>query len=384
MKTNATDRPLRVCLQQPALPAYRLRFFEAISDHERINLAVLHGDVESVENATSDHLNSTFHPTRRLPLGFLWNAHHFSAVDRKRFDVTVYSANIHYLSYLLGLLVGRLRGMPIVAWGHFRSKKENQFRRLLRFFFTRFADSILCYDERGKQELIQQGVADSRIFVSPNSVDVEALLNWTKIAQESGDVDKLREDLSLCDHQTVIFASRLVPHKKIDLVLDVFSLILNERPDASLILLGDGPDRKRLEEHAGAKGITERTHFVGETYDDKTVATYFAASDVMLYPTNLGLSLMVAAATNTPVVTEANIDKHGPEASWLVHNQNAVLVPEVSRPRFAEATLRVLDDRSLATEIATAARTQVIERYGISRMLEGFIDAIEFAAAARS
>ncbi|MEL6108313.1 MAG: glycosyltransferase, partial [Planctomycetota bacterium] len=282
-------KPLRVGLQQPALPEYRIPFFQALSEDDRIELSVFFGSVEAITNVGDHRLNATFQQTRRLPLGFLWNGQQLRVLDRKRFDVVVYSANIHYLSFIVGLFLSRLKGIPVVAWGHFRSKNENRLRRRLRRFFTRFADCLLCYDDRGKSELVGQGISAERVFVSPNSVDVDGLAEAHHRSIESGQARSLAEELNLVAGKTLIFASRLVSRKRVDFLLSTFALVVRDEPDARLIIVGDGPERQELEGTARSLGVAERTHFVGETFDQRRIATYFAVADLMLYPTNLGL-----------------------------------------------------------------------------------------------
>ncbi|MEL6106338.1 MAG: hypothetical protein AAFU85_09890, partial [Planctomycetota bacterium] len=100
--------------------------------------------------------------------------------------------------------------------------------------------------------------------------------------------------------------------------------------------------------------------------------------------TNLGLSLMVAAATETPVIAEADLTKHGPEASWLIDRENVLLVDEMSERRFADAAISLLRDTCLSSSIARNAKDKVLERYGMQNMLAGFFGAVQYAIAKRA
>lgn len=80
----------------------------------------------------------------------------------------------------------------------------------------------------------------------------------------------------------IITIGRLIKPKGIDRCLETFSLILKKWPESKLIILGEGPDRKNLENLAKQLGIFERTHFKGHV-DMTQVAAELSASDVFLF-----------------------------------------------------------------------------------------------------
>ncbi len=57
----------------------------------------------------------------------------------------------------------------------------------------------------------------------------------------------VRRDLGLADRRVIVCVSRLVPRKGQDVLLRALPAVLRSVPDAALLIVGDGPDRKRLE-----------------------------------------------------------------------------------------------------------------------------------------
>jgi glycosyltransferase involved in cell wall biosynthesis len=61
----------------------------------------------------------------------------------------------------------------------------------------------------------------------------------------------------------IISAGRLVPGKEFDFLLRVFSCLIKKWPEASLVILGDGPERRNLEKLSASLGIQRRVTFLG-------------------------------------------------------------------------------------------------------------------------
>jgi len=376
--SSAIESSIKVCVQHPAFPAYRQPIFEALSDHPSMDVEVHHGDVDGIDNVTCQSVSSTFKSTRRLPFGLFWDKLQISA-PAKDFDVLVFSCNVRYLSLIPALLRARWNRKGVVLWGHFKSKNEKAIKRLFRNTVARFGSAIICYDYQAKQQLVDEGFAESSIFVAPNSVDIAHFRSLRERFENDNELSELRSNFGLTKGKTAIFTSRLVARKKIGFILEVIGQCVQRDPSISLIVLGDGPEREALESKCKELGIENAVHFLGATFDPEVVALNFAAADVMLYPTNLGLSLMTAAAMGVPTITESDLTKHGPEASWLVDRETAILVPEMTVGAFSEALSRLLDDPALQGRIAENCNAELEARFGVSRMVEGFSGAVQRA-----
>jgi glycosyltransferase involved in cell wall biosynthesis len=79
----------------------------------------------------------------------------------------------------------------------------------------------------------------------------------------------------------IVSASRLIPAKAVSDLLRVFALVLEDWPDASLVLLGDGPERAQLEALAAELGVEHAVEFRGHV-SHETVRAEMAAAQVFL------------------------------------------------------------------------------------------------------
>ncbi|MCA9940733.1 MAG: glycosyltransferase [Anaerolineales bacterium] len=117
-----------------------------------------------------------------------------------------------------------------------------------------------------------------------------------------------REDLGLPDGPVLIFVGRLAEEKNISTLLRQFAIARESSPAASLLIIGDGPQRAHLQEEARALGLVEAVHFAG-TIPYAAIPNYLAAADLFVtasvsevHP----LTVIEAMAAGLPVVAVAS------------------------------------------------------------------------------
>ncbi len=136
------------------------------------------------------------------------------------------------------------------------------------------------------------------IQVIPNFLDVERY-------QRKPD-DALRQRLLKGETGAALLLhmSNFRPVKRLDTVVDVFARVAAGRP-AHLVLVGDGPERPRIEQRVRDLGLRDRVHFVGEQPDG---LPWLSIADLFLLPSaqeSFGLSALEAMACEVPVIASA-------------------------------------------------------------------------------
>src|SRR5690606_5949162 len=100
------------------------------------------------------------------------------------------------------------------------------------------------------------GLAGKPVKVIPTGIPVEDY--------SDGDPRWLRERLGIPPgHRVLIFVGRLGREKNVAFLLYALERVATSRDDVHLVLVGDGPDRPRLERLARERGLGERVHFTG-------------------------------------------------------------------------------------------------------------------------
>ena len=114
-----------------------------------------------------------------------------------------------------------------------------------------------------------------RVKIIHNAVDVDRFTYNEKARQET------RAQLGISDELVLGHVGRFEYQKNHPYLLDVFAAVCRERPDARLLLLGDGEDRAAMEEKSRQLGVADRVHFLGNRGD---VARFYQAMDIFLLP----------------------------------------------------------------------------------------------------
>lgn len=135
------------------------------------------------------------------------------------------------------------------------------------------------------------------ITIVPNGVELN------RFYKSDGNAQRLRYGFN-ADDLLLVYTGRLAPEKNLPFLLKSFGGLLEAVPQAHLLLVGDGPEREKLEGQALEGGIGERVHFVGRVpYDE--LPNYLAMCDVFVtasvsevHP----LSVIEAMAAGLPVM----------------------------------------------------------------------------------
>jgi glycosyltransferase involved in cell wall biosynthesis len=166
----------------------------------------------------------------------------------------------------------------------------------------------------------------------------------------------------------VVFTGRLHPQKNLDLLLDVWPEVAG-RTGASLVLVGDGPERDRLAARARELGVGEKVRFTGLV---PAPAEHLRAADAFALPSvaeGMSNSLLEAMATGLPCLAS----DIGGNTDLLESGGAGQLVAPQDRPAWTEALVRVLTDRDLAARLGAAARRRIDEEYSLAAVVDRYV-----------
>jgi len=201
---------------------------------------------------------------------------------------------IHAHSPVLGALaaapVARRHGLPFVyeirafwedaAVGNGTGQEGNLRYRVTRFLEDRAvarADAVIVICEGLRQDLITRGVPAGKIAVSPNGVDLDLF----------GDPPPpdaaLRTRLGLDGAEVIGFIGSFYDYEGLDDLIAAMPMLVAQRPDAHLLLVGGGPRAEALQAQAAASPATERIHFIGRVPHEE-VELYYGLTDILCYP----------------------------------------------------------------------------------------------------
>lgn len=272
-----------------------------------------------------------------------------SAVAAARPDIVqTHAVKSHFLLYASRLWKTR----PWIAFHHgytMTDAKMRLYNELDRISLRKPA-RLVTVSRAFERQLTARGVAASRITVLHNAVDPQ----WAARVR-SLDVQECRRLAGVAESANVILAVGRLSQEKghIDL-LEAFRRVREGRPGAVLMIVGDGPERTRLEQAAGPGVI-----FAGQVRD---TASYYAAADVLALPSHTEGSpnvLLEAMAVNLPAAATAV----GGIPEIVRDRESALLVAPRSPELLAAALEEILSGGALRQSLAAHARSAIETRH---------------------
>jgi len=223
---------------------------------------------------------------------------------------------------------------------------------------ARLTTALVANSEWMRRRLTAEGFPQRVLLVIPNGADV-AHFRPGAVPPEP----RLREV-----GEVVGSVGRLVPVKDYETFLRACALVARERPQTRFLIVGDGPERERLETLAVSLGLRERLILPGEVTDVRPFLAGMSVFALASRSESLPGALLEAMAFGLPCV--ATRVGGVPEAA--TDGCNALLVSPAQPEALAAAILRLLNDGALRAQLGRAARESVCTRFSLAAMVQSY------------
>src|SRR6476646_1685750 len=270
---------------------------------------------------------------------------------------------------LAALLAGPARPPVIVHTFHghvlrgYFGPVRTRFFLALERWLAAHTTALIAVGPQVRDDLVALGVAPPERFVVVRlGIELEERVR----PQDDGRAETRRYLGLPGDRFVVGWVGRMTAVKRTDDVLEAFRLVREQGVDACLCLVGDGPDRERIERRAAELGVIRDTLFLGYQED---VAPYYAAFDALVLPSaNEGtpVSVIEALAAETPVVAT----RVGGVPDVVREGEEGFLVDAGDTAELAERLTRLAGDPQLRRRLGKSGRERVVKRYAVDRLLD--------------
>ena len=264
---------------------------------------------------------------------------------------------------IAGRIAAHRAGVPRVVSGIRVAQRRPRWRLWLDRATDRLVDRHVCASQAVAQFAARQArLPAEKLVVIPNGVDVARF--------SARDDSRRQPDIMPAGRDVLTCIGRLDRQKGIDWLLETAAIWLPQLPRCDLLLVGQGPERRKLESQCRGLGIGDRVHFAGWRPD---VAEILAASRLLVLSSaweGMPNVVLEAMAAGLPVVaTDAQGVREllGPAAA-------AQIVPFGDTEALAQKLISLLKDAEIATEIGAQNRRRVEEHFSLPSMVAAYQD----------
>lgn len=248
-----------------------------------------------------------------------------------------------------------------VLKGYFDPVRTAFFKKVERSL-ARVTDALVAVSPEVRDELVAAGIAPREKF----SVIRLGIPLEERLGDATAGLD-YRRLYGISESAFVVgWVGRMTDVKDTDAVLEIVGAARDRGLEAVLVMVGDGPDRVRLEQLAHDIGIARSTFFVG--YQPE-VAGYYRLFDAFLLPSvNEGtpVSAIEALASGTPVVAT----RVGGVPDVVRDGEDGFLFEPGDTDGAAERLALLASDATLRSALGASGRERVLRRYSVSRLVE--------------
>jgi glycosyltransferase involved in cell wall biosynthesis len=238
-----------------------------------------------------------------------------------------------------------------------------------------WVDRIICVSVALKALLVERGYPADRLLVVRSGLETS-----------STQMDNSMSGEFAAERPRIGTVARLVAVKDLALMLEVAALLRRTHPEIELVIVGDGPERGRLEELAAEPRLAGAVRFTGSTDD---VGAVLSTLDVYLvtsaFEGGVSMAVLEAMAAGLPVVTTAA----GGVAEAVVDGETGYVVTRdlewhALASALAERAAALLDDSALRARMGAAGTLRARSVFAVEETAERTLRAYERCLAARS
>jgi glycosyltransferase involved in cell wall biosynthesis len=242
------------------------------------------------------------------------------------------------------------------------------FLSFIRKIYYKLVDANVEYIEDAYDIIGSYGVRKNKIFIIYNSPDTDELL---KIKNDIKSLPPIMPE----NNFRLIHVGRLVKWKKVDLLINAFSIVIDKFPCAELIIIGTGPEEKALKELAVKKNVAGSVKFIGGIYDSKVLGQYLSASSVYVLAGMGGLSINEAMCFDKPVICSVC---DGTEKKLVRDDFNGKYFEDGNVNDLKDKIDYLFSNQELMTKMGKNSGKIISEEINLNTVIRGYLNAFDY------
>jgi 1,2-diacylglycerol 3-alpha-glucosyltransferase len=323
---TASRPPMTVAIVYHFLPHYRGGVFQQLLESDKYNYIFVAGHNNLAPSIPEWRPPDTLFVEARcnwIHKPWFYQKGLVAVALRKDIGAIIYLGAPYSISTWYSAILAQLTGKTVLFWTHGWLAKKGRLHDAIKKRFMCLADIILLYGERARTIGEGLGMSSDRMVVIYNSLDYA---EQKRIREGIRDQDLIELRLRMFGDSNTPYAictARLTRECDFDLLFSAQAILLKTNRIVNIVLVGDGPERKRLESLVRSESLP--VFFVGACYDEAILAPLIRAANVTVSPGKIGLTAIHSLAYGTPVITHDDPDRQGPEVEAILPDSNGDL-----------------------------------------------------------
>lgn len=245
-----------------------------------------------------------------------------------------------------------------------KNGRRNLKRLILQNLLLRKVDIVYTLNESMRKYFSHQaGISEDRILIIPNGIDTAE----NNCSQD--EIESPRKKYGIKSEDIVIgFVGRMDEVKNLPLLVRSFSRVKSKISNVKLLLIGSGPEEKRIRELVAELLLTDSVIFTGWV---EAPNQYYQIMDIYVQPSFFeGMSNSIACAMlNQIPVVATNV---GGNPDLVLHNETGFLVEPDNIKGLTEAILELAAKSDLRRSLGIQAAEYVKSRYPMNKMVQTY------------
>lgn len=358
--------PARLGVQQRVIPEYRAPLFDSLAAACLRGLSVFAGEPRASEAIDARAVLKIAHRAHANNLhlfrgkAYLCLQPNFiSWLKEWQPEALIVEANARYLFTPAAVGWMHARRRPVVGWG-LGAPAGNPLEDAYRNSFLRSLDAVIAYSQNGAEQYIAAGIPAEKVFIAANAVTARPSAPAAQRAETYAN-----------GKPCILYVGRLQQRKRLDLLLQACAA-QPEELKPRLVIIGDGPDRSRLEQLAWQ--IYPATEFTGAKHGVE-LEPYYQAADLFVLPGTGGLAVQQAMAHALPVI----VGEADGTQSELVRPSNGWVLSQPDLASLTSTIHQAFSDIAALRRMGMESYRIVAEEVNIENMVSVFTRAVNFA-----
>jgi glycosyltransferase involved in cell wall biosynthesis len=307
-----------------------------------------------------------------ISLSFCFNLLRELIKSRKDYDIVHFHGSS--LQLIFSVLPLKLMKKKIVAkvTGAKADREAGSFKG--RYFFMgdlfirilKKVDVFIAVSNEISYDLIQDGFDSKKIFKTTNFIIPDNF--YPERSAEKRNEIKSRLGIDI-DKRIITFSGRLVPLKRVDVLLQAIQGVLKSRKDIQALILGHGELLESLKRMASDFGIDA---FVSFKNSVPNILDYLQITDIFVFPSEkegMPNALLEAMACRLPVIAA----RIGGVVDIIRDGENGLIVTPGNAEELKETILMLIGDVALEKKIAENAYNDIKENYYINKIADKYM-----------